>query len=91
MNSHLHGKDSAPIRNTHPTVKPTALMEWLVKLVAKPGDTVLDPFLGSGSTLKACVRTGRIGVGIEKHPPYFEIAQHRLSALHSEPLLEGVA
>jgi DNA modification methylase len=79
-------------RNTHPTVKPTALMEWLIKLVARPGETVLDPFAGSGSTLKACARIGRHGIGIEKHRPYWEIAAKRTeSALKSEPLLEGVA
>jgi site-specific DNA-methyltransferase (adenine-specific) len=79
-------------RNTHPTVKPTSLMEWLIKLVARPGETVLDPFAGSGSTLKACARIGRHGIGIEKHRPYWEIAAKRTeAALKSEPLLEGVA
>jgi DNA modification methylase len=81
-----------PRRNTHPTVKPTSLMEWLIKLVARPGETVLDPFAGSGSTLKACARIGRHGIGIEKHRPYWEIAAKRTeAALKSEPLLEGVA
>jgi DNA modification methylase len=78
--------------NTHPTVKPTSLMEWLIKLVARPGEVVLDPFAGSGSTLKACARIGRHGIGIEKHRPYWEIAANRIeSALHAEPLLEGCA
>jgi site-specific DNA-methyltransferase (adenine-specific) len=87
-----HAPHNTARRNTHPTVKPTALMEWLIKLVARPGETVLDPFAGSGSTLKACARIGRHGIGIEKHRPYWEIAAKRTeAALKSEPLLEGVA
>lgn len=66
--------------NTHPTVKPTALMEWLVKLVTRPGDTVLDCFGGSGSTGKACIRTGRKAVLIEQDQEqgYFGIGVARL-------------
>ena len=64
--------------NTHPTVKPTALMEWLVRLVTPPGGRVLDPFMGSGSTGKACMRTGMDFVGIEREVEYFRIAQRRL-------------
>ncbi len=65
--------------NTHPTVKPTALMEWLVKMVAREGQTVLDPFCGSGSTLVACKRLGVGAVGIERDPRYCEIAERRLA------------
>ena len=64
--------------NTHPTVKPLALMRWLVRLVTPPGGTVLDPFLGSGSTLKAAVCEGMGGIGIEIDPGYFEIARRRI-------------
>ncbi len=56
--------------NSHPTVKPLTLMEWLVKLVCPPGGTVLDPFAGSGSTGVACLRTGRHFIGIEKETEY---------------------
>jgi DNA modification methylase len=64
--------------NTHPTVKPFALMEWLVKLACPPGGTVLDPFAGSGSTLRACLGIGRSAVGVELDEHYCEIAARRL-------------
>ncbi len=64
--------------NNHPTVKPIKLMEYLVKLVSREGATVLDPFLGSGTTLIACVKLGRKGIGIEKEEEYCEIAKKRL-------------
>lgn len=70
--------------NTHPTVKSTALMSWLIKLVCHEGGTVLDPFAGSGSTLVACLRTGREGIGIEISEEYNAIAQRRIAAAQSE-------
>jgi len=66
-------------RNTHPTVKPLALMRWLVRLVTPPGGTVLDPFLGSGTTLMACELEGFSGIGIEQDESYAEIARRRLA------------
>lgn len=63
--------------NTHPTVKPTALMAWLIRLVTPPGGTVLDPFAGSGSTLVAAKREGFGYVGIEREPEYVDIANSR--------------
>jgi DNA modification methylase len=65
--------------NGHPTVKSTALMEWLVKLVCPPGGVVLDPFAGSGSTLVAALRCGRGFVGIEKEAEYHATAARRLA------------
>jgi site-specific DNA-methyltransferase (adenine-specific) len=65
--------------NTHPTVKPTALMEYLCKLVGPPGCTILDPMMGSGSTGVAAKTLGYNFVGIEMHPPYFQIAERRIS------------
>jgi site-specific DNA-methyltransferase (adenine-specific) len=53
------------IRNSHPTVKPIALLRWLVRLIIPPGGTVIDPFAGSGSTLVAAVYEGVSGIGIE--------------------------
>ena len=67
-------------QNHHPTVKPVALMRWLVRLVAYPGDTVLDPFLGSGTTGVACVEEGREFIGIEREAEYIEIARRRIEA-----------
>lgn len=64
--------------NTHPTVKPTALMRYLCRLVTTPGGTILDPFTGSGSTGKAALLEGFRFVGIEREPDYFEIAKARI-------------
>jgi site-specific DNA-methyltransferase (adenine-specific) len=65
-------------RNNHPTVKPTALMRYLIRLVTPPGGIVLDPFVGSGSTGKACRLEGFDFVGIELDPHYAEIARLRI-------------
>lgn len=62
----------------HPTQKPVELMEWLVKTYTNPGDTVLDCFMGSGTTGRACVRNGRNFIGMELQEKYFEIAKNRI-------------
>lgn len=62
----------------HPTQKPVGLMEWLLADVCRAPGTVLDPFLGSGTTLIACYRLGRRGVGIEISEEYCELAARRL-------------
>lgn len=64
--------------NTHPTVKPLALMKWLVNLVSKEEDTVLDPFMGSGTTGKACRRLFRKFIGIDNDEESYNIACKRL-------------
>lgn len=64
--------------NHHPTVKPTELMVYLCRLVTPPGGIVLDPFMGSGSTGKACAREGFGFVGIDLTPEYVEIAAGRI-------------
>lgn len=66
--------------NNHPTVKSTPLMEWLIKLVAREGQTVLDPFMGSASTGVACFRMRRNFIGIEMDPGYYAIAERRFAA-----------
>jgi site-specific DNA-methyltransferase (adenine-specific) len=66
-------------QNHHPTVKPVALMTWLIKLIAPPGATVLDPFMGSGTTGVAAVQEGREFIGIEREPEYLEIAKARIN------------
>jgi len=74
--------------NVHPTVKPLDLMRWLVRLTKTPtGGVVLDPFLGSGSTLLACVLEGRDGIGIEQDAAYLEIARGRIA--HAEHLVKS--
>lgn len=65
--------------NTHPTIKPTELMKYLVKLVTPKDGIVLDPFLGSGSTGKAAVSLGYSFIGVERELEYFTIAQDRIS------------
>ncbi len=72
-------------RNVHPTVKPVELMEWLVRLVTPPGGTVLDPFLGSGSTGCGAVRAGFEFIGIEKEDLYIPIAERRIALAANAP------
>jgi site-specific DNA-methyltransferase (adenine-specific) len=79
LNAHLHGEDSKPQKNFHPTVKPTTLMEYLIKLVTPPGGTVLDPFTGSGSTGKAALLNGFEFIGIELTADYLPIIEGRLT------------
>ncbi|BCI69995.1 hypothetical protein SPKIRA_08250 [Sphingomonas paucimobilis] len=67
-------------RNTHPTVKPEALMRWLVRLITPTGGLVLDPFTGSGSTGKAAVLEGFDFVGCELTAEYLPIANARIAA-----------
>lgn len=64
--------------NTHPTVKPLRLMEWLVRLVTPPDGTILDPFAGSGTTLLAARNLGYSAVGVEKEAEYVVVARRRL-------------
>ena len=66
--------------NPHPTTKPLPLMLELVELFTDPGDIVLDPFCGSGTTGVACIRLGRRFIGIEKDAKYATVAQERLAA-----------
>jgi site-specific DNA-methyltransferase (adenine-specific) len=64
--------------NVHPTVKPTDLMKYLIRLVTPKDGIVLDPFMGSGSTGKAAMQEGMWFVGIEREKEYFEIAKQRI-------------
>jgi DNA modification methylase len=70
--------------NIHPTVKPFLLMKYLCRLVTPPNGTVLDPFMGSGSTGKAAMLEGFNFIGIELEKEYFEISEKRIKAEHSE-------
>jgi site-specific DNA-methyltransferase (adenine-specific) len=72
-------------QNFHPTVKPTSLMEYLVKLVTPPNGTVLDPFTGSGSTGKAAILQGFDFIGIEMTEEYLPIIKGRLK--HAEAMV----
>lgn len=70
--------DNVQPNNGHPTPKPLPLIKKQVVLFSRDGDTVLDPFLGSGTTGVACVQTGRKFIGIEIDPHYFDIAVKRI-------------
>lgn len=74
-------------RNTHPTVKSVDLMRWLCRLVTRPGGTVVDPFMGSGTTGVACVLEGLDFVGIEREPEYLAIAEARIARAEEEESL----
>ena len=62
----------------HPTQKPIALMEWCIGHLPATAQTILDPFMGSGTTGVACARLGRRFIGIEIEPKYFDIACRRI-------------
>jgi site-specific DNA-methyltransferase (adenine-specific) len=71
----------------HPAAFPVALPEWFIKLFTKPGDVVLDPFVGSGTTAVAAKRLGRHWLGIDLEPAYCEIAERRIvSTLAQKPI-----
>lgn len=71
-------RDFSAQQQVHPTQKPVALMEYLIKTYSNEGDTVLDNTMGSGTTGVACATTGRRFIGIERDPAYFEIARARI-------------
>ena len=67
-------------RNIHPTVKPVDLMRYLIRLVTPKGGTVLDPFLGSGTTAVAAIEEGVAWIGCEREPEYLQIIEARIAA-----------
>jgi len=71
-------RDDNARQNTHPTVKPVKLMEYLCRLITPPGGIVLDPFMGSGTTGIAAKNLGLDFIGIELNAEYFEIASKRV-------------
>jgi len=71
-------RDQVQRKNTHPTVKPTALMQYLCRLITPTGGVVLDPYMGSGSTGKAAVKEGFSFVGCELDEDYYKIATARI-------------
>jgi DNA modification methylase len=85
-------RTNIPKKNHHPTVKPVALMEYLVTLVSRDGAIILDPFFGSGTTGVACELMGRRWIGIELDEEYCEIAAKRIEeAAKENPLFESIA
>ena len=83
-NAKVFSKSVLGYGKQHPTQKPVALMEWCLGFLPD-AKTILDPFMGSGTTLVACQRLGRMGTGIELDPDYFEIACRRVEEATRQP------
>jgi site-specific DNA-methyltransferase (adenine-specific) len=75
---------------THPTQKPVALMEYLIKTYTNPGELVLDNTMGSGTTGVACANTGRRFIGIERDEAYFKIAKERIESAIPDDIKHSV-
>ena len=73
-------------RGDHPTQKPVGVMRWCLQQLP-PCQTILDPFMGSGTTGVACVNLGRSFIGIEREPSYFDIACRRIEEAYKQPRL----
>ena len=73
------------VPRVHPTQKPIAVMEWVLAEVTSPGQTVFDPFMGSGTTGVACAKTGRRFIGVEIDEAYFDVACNRIRNAYSQP------
>jgi site-specific DNA-methyltransferase (adenine-specific) len=80
----IPGDERGTVGRLHPTQKPLALMEYLIKTYTDEGDVVLDNCMGSGSTGVACVNANRKFIGIEKDAAYFAIAERRISEAQSQ-------
>ena len=92
MNDGIGGKEHNPVsatpkRNSHPTVKSTALFSYFATLLTKPGGLILDPFMGSGTTGVAAVKLGYRFIGCELESEYFAIAQSRIKAAQKQQSL----
>lgn len=77
-------RDDMRNKNGHPTQKPVALLEWLIATYTNPGDLVLDPVMGSGTTGHACANLGRRFIGIEKDAVYFAAAKARIEKAYAD-------
>ena len=75
----IHNPSWGKDKGLHPTQKPVALCEYLIRTYTDEGETVMDNCMGSGTTGVACVNTGRRFIGIEKSPEYFEVARKRIA------------
>lgn len=79
----FHGLRSYGVKH-HPTEKPLPLMEWCINHLPNDTQTILDPFMGSGTTGVACAKMGRSFIGIELDPDYFDIACKRIEEAYSQ-------
>ena len=85
MNAKVYHSPPQDSGRKHPTQKPLALMQWCLTHLPKETVTILDPFMGSGTTLVACAKMGRKGIGIEKDEDYFNIACKRVQEAYNSP------
>lgn len=85
-------RDGAGVPKIHPTQKPLSLLKRLIEIFTDPGDVVIDPCAGSGSTLRAAFETGRNSYGFEVDKGFYKAAQEKMLATMEMPLfVEGVA
>jgi len=82
---YTHNVNPTDRHGAHPTEKPWRLFAELLRDFTNAGDTVLDPFMGSGTTLVACAKLGRKGIGIEIDPDYFDVACKRVEDAYRQP------
>lgn len=87
--SKMFACSSMDLNRQHPTQKPIPLFQWCLELYSKPGDLIIDPFCGSGTTALACHKTGRRFVCIDKEPEYIAIAKRRYAELIAQGNLFG--
>ena len=85
----LYFKTAEDEGKLHPTQKPIALFEYLIRTYSNEGDTILDPCMGSGTTGVACVNTNREFIGIEMNDEYFKIAEERIDNIKNNPLISA--
>ena len=83
-NGMLQGNMGRKEKRVHPTQKPLPLMEWIINKYSKDSDTILDPFMGGGTTGVASLNFNRDFIGIEKDTEYFNIAQKRIEAADAQ-------
>lgn len=82
---YTHSVGPSDRHGEHPTEKPWRLMYEILADFTSPAETILDPFMGSGTTLIACAKLGRRGIGIELDPDYFDIACRRVEEAYRQP------
>lgn len=87
INSTVAASFTGDVFTGHKSQKPVKLLVEMVEKFTKEGDTILDPFMGSGTTGVACVQLGRNFIGIEKEPKYFEIASKRIEQAQQQMVM----
>lgn len=84
-------RQSKPRDSEHPNAKPTELPQAFIEAITQRSEIVLDPYMGSGTTGIACIRTGRLFLGVEIDPHYFDIAVDRIKRELAQPYIPALA